>query len=142
MPTYLERYTNGEWAEVWADLVALGAKVSQKRVLPDAEAVADETMRRARHNLEVLIPRLAEAGYSFMDPILANKLRFVNEFLANPKPDSSVLRRLERRVKLGLEPASVLDRPVSESEIARKREKKAELEAEWRNEMALYMDWT
>ncbi len=37
---------------------------------------------------------------------------------------------MERRVKLGLEPASALDRPVPESEIARKLEKKAELEAE------------
>jgi hypothetical protein len=137
MPTYLERYTNGDCAEVWADLVALGTKISQKSVLPDAEAVANETMRRARHNLEILIPRLAQAGYSFMDPILASELKFVNEFLANPKTDSSVLRRLERRVKLGLEPASVLDRPVSESAIARKREKKAELEAEVKRMRAL-----
>jgi len=48
-----------------------------------------------------------------------------------------VTRRLERRVKLGLEPASVLDRPVTESEIARKREKKAELEAELKRMRAL-----
>ena len=131
MPTYLERYLNGECVEVWADLVRLGAKVRQKSVLPDVEAVASETMNRARHNLEILTPRLAAAGYRFADPILENKLELVNEFLAAPKWDSSVTRRLERRVKLGLEPASVLDRPVPESEIARKREKKAELEAEF-----------
>ncbi len=130
MPTCLERYLNGKCVEVWADLVRLGDEVRRKSVLLDAEAVANETMRRTRHNLEILILRLAARGYSFTDPILENKLELVNEFLAAPKRDSSVTRRLERRVKLGLEPASALDRPVPESEIARKLEKKAELEAE------------
>lgn len=137
MSTYLERYLNDEYAEVWADLIGLGDEVRQKSALLDAETVANETMRRARHNLEILLPRLAATGYLFTDPILENKLELVNEFLAAPKWDSSVTRRLERRVKLGLEPASVLDRPVPESEIARKREKKAELEAELKRMRAL-----
>lgn len=137
MPTYLERYTKGECVEVWADLVRLGAKVRQKPVLPDAEGVASETMRRARHNLEILIPRLAEAGYRFTDPILERQLEAVNNFLAAPKWGASVIQRLERRVKLGLEPASLLDRPVPESEIARKRERKVELEAELKRMRAL-----
>src|ERR1700685_3391632 len=94
-------------------------------------------MRRARHNLEIWIPRLAATRYRFMNPILENKLELVNEFLAAPKWDSSVIGRLERRVKLGLEPASVLDRPLPESQLVRKREKKAELEAELKRMSAI-----
>ena len=65
MSTYLERYLNDEYAEVWADLIGLGDEVRQKSVLLDAETVANETMRRARHNLEILLPRLAATGYRF-----------------------------------------------------------------------------
>jgi len=46
--SYLERYTNGEYEQVWDDLLALGAKVREGQVYPDALAVARETMRRVR----------------------------------------------------------------------------------------------
>ena len=51
----LERYQNGEQREVWRDLVALGERVRDAEVFPDAQAVASETMRRARHNVESII---------------------------------------------------------------------------------------
>ncbi|WIG60783.1 MAG: hypothetical protein OJF49_003531 [Ktedonobacterales bacterium] len=65
MTTYLERYLAGERERVWAELLALGARVRDEPVYSDALAVARETMRRARHNIEVLIPRLEEIGYYF-----------------------------------------------------------------------------
>jgi hypothetical protein len=63
--TYLERYLAGEYEQVWAELEALGAAVREEPLSSDALAVARETMRRVRENLEVLIPRLVKAGYQF-----------------------------------------------------------------------------
>ncbi|HEX8996351.1 MAG TPA: hypothetical protein VF812_10000 [Ktedonobacterales bacterium] len=62
---YLERYLAGEYEPVWAELEALGAAVRDEPVYRDALAVARETMRRVRENLEALIPRLVKAGYQF-----------------------------------------------------------------------------
>jgi hypothetical protein len=63
--TYLERYLAGGYEQVWAELEALGAAVREEPLYSDALAVARETMRRVRENLEVLIPRLVKAGYQF-----------------------------------------------------------------------------
>ena len=63
--TYVERYTKGEHEQVWDDLLALGAAVREKQVYPDALAVARETMRRVRQNIEVLINRLVQIGFIF-----------------------------------------------------------------------------
>lgn len=65
MASYLERYLNGEHEQVWAELQALGEGVRAEPVYEDALAVARETMRRARHNVEMLIPRLVAVGYQF-----------------------------------------------------------------------------
>ena len=66
MPTFLDRYQAGGQVAVWRDLTALGEEVRHKKYLADAEAVAQETMRRARHNVETLIQRLDAAGYRFL----------------------------------------------------------------------------
>jgi hypothetical protein len=65
MPTYLDRYLAGEHEQVWDELMALGAAVREEPVYSDALAVARETMRRSRSNIETLIPRLDQAGYVF-----------------------------------------------------------------------------
>ncbi len=65
MPTYLERYQNGEHEQVWAELTALGEQVRQEHILPDALAVARETMSRVRENCERIISRLQSIGYEF-----------------------------------------------------------------------------
>jgi hypothetical protein len=62
---YLERYLSGEHEQVWAELVALGDAVRVEPLYSDALAVARETMRRVRWNIETLIPRLTAAGYQF-----------------------------------------------------------------------------
>src|SRR5271168_744593 len=69
MPTFLERYLNGQHVEVWNDLIALGDEVRKEPVFTDAQAVADETMRRARRNLEILIPRLYETARHHDDAV-------------------------------------------------------------------------
>jgi len=65
MAAYLDCYLQGEHEEVWAELVALGAAVREEPLYSDAWAVASETLRRVRHNIELLIPRLEALGYQF-----------------------------------------------------------------------------
>jgi hypothetical protein len=61
----LRRYLAGEHEAVWAEMVALGGRVHEAPFAEDAWAVARETMRRARHNVELLVRRLDELGYGF-----------------------------------------------------------------------------
>lgn len=63
--TFLERYLKGEHEQVWAELHALGKHARDEPLFTDALSVARETMRRARHNIEVLVPRLQSLGYIF-----------------------------------------------------------------------------
>jgi hypothetical protein len=69
MTTLLERYQAGDHIAVWNELTALGEGVRDQRYLADAAAVASETMRRARHNVELLIHRLDARGYRFLDTV-------------------------------------------------------------------------
>jgi hypothetical protein len=65
MRSFLERYEGGEHEPVWTELVALGDAVREEPLYTDALAVAHATMRRARRNIELLIPRLVAIGYQF-----------------------------------------------------------------------------
>lgn len=65
MASYVERYQAGEHQKVWNELTALGSRVFGEGVHADAMHVARETMRRARHNIELLIERLHARGYQF-----------------------------------------------------------------------------
>lgn len=66
MAGFLDRYLSGQCIVVWRELTSLGEEVRHKQYAADASAVAHETMRRARHNVEVLITRLDAVGYRFM----------------------------------------------------------------------------
>lgn len=68
MSGYLERYLAGEYVQVWQELVALGDGVRQDPIYSDARAVAQETMRRARYNIDLLVVRLKKMGFDFHDP--------------------------------------------------------------------------
>ena len=68
MPTLLERYMGGEHRLVWAELLSYGAKVRQEPLLSEAQAVAQETMKRIAQNILVLVPRLHVLGYRFTQP--------------------------------------------------------------------------
>lgn len=63
--TLLARYQNGEYEAVWRDLVALGPTVHEAPWKEPAWAVARETMRRARHNVDLLFTRLKQLNYEF-----------------------------------------------------------------------------
>jgi len=63
--TLLHRYEAGACESVWAELTALGPAVREPQYFDEAWAVARETMRRARHNLTLIVPRLDALGYRF-----------------------------------------------------------------------------
>lgn len=65
MSSLLELYCAGNEIRVWAELVAMGVEVREEAFYSDASAVARETMRRARYNIELLIDRLRSLGYQF-----------------------------------------------------------------------------
>jgi hypothetical protein len=66
MPSLLARYRAGEHVVVWAEL---GTGPLPIKALAGAEAVARETMRRVRRNIELLIERLLAEGYPFAHPL-------------------------------------------------------------------------
>lgn len=65
MTNFRERFLGGECEQVWNDLVGLKEQVREEPFYSEAIAVARETMRRTRRNIEVLIPRLERVGYTF-----------------------------------------------------------------------------
>ena len=66
--SYLTRYLAGEHEAVWRELAAMGDGVRDPAVLDDARAVARETMRRVRRNVETVVARLRAMGYRFAEP--------------------------------------------------------------------------
>lgn len=112
MTTFLERYLAGSYREVWTELTALGASVRQEPVASDALAVARETMRRTRRNIEQLIERLRALGYQFGYEWWDPDAQFMLEvdppppIYAPPQSDARVqLAALE--VRVGLIPLSL-----------------------------------
>src|SRR5579863_4643127 len=83
MATFLERYQAGERAAVWDELMALGEGVRREAYYADAVAVATETMRRARHNVELLIQRLDERGYRFRNEVSSAEDRLSRLYVVN-----------------------------------------------------------
>jgi hypothetical protein len=88
--SYLERYLASEHEQVWAELVALGEAVRDEPVYSDALAVARETMRRVRWNIETLIPCLIAIGYQFgygwVQPFVRERL--LKPYSINFDPDT------------------------------------------------------
>jgi len=65
LANFIVRYLQGEYQEVWDELLLQGSSVKQEPLFSDAMAVARETMRRVKQNIEILIPRLVSIGYRF-----------------------------------------------------------------------------
>jgi hypothetical protein len=63
-----QRYAAGEHEAVWDEMVALGPRIREAPFAAPAEAVAQETMRRARRAIGMLLPRLVAEGYRFGQP--------------------------------------------------------------------------
>jgi hypothetical protein len=133
MPTYIDRYLAGDRVEVWDELMALGEAVRRKPVRADAIAVAEETMRRARHNIEALITRLSGMGYRFAAPAIERELEKIDKQITEPKFNSYVLLQLQKAVAEGKMPASVLnpkEHPAFKERLATLQREKTALEAE------------
>lgn len=64
LPHY-ERYLKGECVVVWEELVDIGDGIRTSPDLPDALAVAYETMMRVERNVRTIIERLRGFGYRF-----------------------------------------------------------------------------
>jgi hypothetical protein len=82
MATLLERYRNGECEGVWSDLERLGPAVRDEPHFDDAGAVAEETMKRVRHNAELLVERLKTLGYQFISErgeLLQNTVQMMSD---------------------------------------------------------------
>lgn len=68
MSSRFQRYLSGEHQAVWDELMALGPAVHEDALLTEAEAIARETMDRARRNIEILIDDLPSTGWVFKFP--------------------------------------------------------------------------
>jgi hypothetical protein len=91
--TYFERYKNGQLAEVWDELAALGEAVRDPAIAADAMSVAHLTMERVATNIERLIARLASHGYEF--GFYLGQARSFRSTAALVRPDANVRRDLE-----------------------------------------------
>jgi hypothetical protein len=65
MSNRYDRYLQGAYQEVYDELLAMQEQVFDEPIYAEALAVAREMMRRVRHNVELLIPRLEEMDYDF-----------------------------------------------------------------------------
>ena len=92
---FLERYQRGERREVWSELVALGSDVRGSTCLKNASAVAAETMKRARQNVEAIIRKLTQLGYQFAGA--AANIRRQMEMEARDR--AARLESLQRRIE-------------------------------------------
>jgi hypothetical protein len=66
--SFLTRYRAGASIQVWRELLVLGAQVQAPAFIEDAYAVALETMRGVRQNVEAVHERLQQLGYEFWVP--------------------------------------------------------------------------
>jgi hypothetical protein len=65
MTGLLDCYLSGHYRAVWQELVHLGTAVRDHANYQPARAVGTETMKRARHNVELIITKLEKLGYRF-----------------------------------------------------------------------------
>jgi hypothetical protein len=111
MASYLERYLSGERQQVWDELLARGEQVRAEPLLSDARAVAHETMKRVKANIEVLVTRLLSIGYSFSyqsDPAKTNGSWWGDSYPIYEPPLADVERRLNQlEEKIGPMPRSL-----------------------------------
>lgn len=66
--SYLERYKQGEYTHIWQELYTFGDSLVASSKRNDAIAVAEETMKRVKHNIEILHQRLLDFDYRFVEP--------------------------------------------------------------------------
>lgn len=65
MQSLYDLYQTGYHQKVYEELLSLQESVYESNMYVDALAVTREIMRRVRHNIEQLVVRLNQVGYSF-----------------------------------------------------------------------------
>jgi len=88
--TYVSQYQLGRYSDTWTTLIALGARVQDQDIRGDATAVARETMKRVRHNVEIIYQRLQDIGYQFRVPARA--------FVPPSEDTGAIIDAIERRI--------------------------------------------
>ena len=104
---YLERYRNGEFEQVWNEMLALGPAVRQEPHYSQAQAVAAETMRRVRRNCERLIDRLRAMEYVFGTYSDGTRRDYPAEPFSPPS-ETMQADRAELEMEAGLLPLSLV----------------------------------
>ena len=138
----LRRYLAGEHEAVWAEMMALGPRVREAPCADDAWAVARETMRRARHNVELIIRRLDQIGYQFWNGQQGKpgpqplRMMMGGQMIEYPSIEAMVERALKRDLSqipagMGRPAEAVRDRLAKLSQVAlpllkQQRERQAE----------------
>jgi hypothetical protein len=91
MGRWLDRYQAGDRIIVWSEIASAGSTIRDTADWEDAEAVARETMNRARSNVELLAESLPTTGFAFERP---------PDHVVNPprQDDIAELDRFEREV--------------------------------------------
>lgn len=112
----LERYRDGDREAVWRELTALGAAVRNPLYFPDAAAVAAETMKRARHNVESIITKLESLGYEFTteEPDLPKQVMFGGGVMDMNDMMGQARQLMERYNKPGVEPRNAGEQAMSQ----------------------------
>ncbi|MDM9382508.1 hypothetical protein QUB80_17550 [Chlorogloeopsis sp. ULAP01] len=83
--SFFSRYLTGDRKNVWDELQALG-EIVEEPLRSDALAVARETMRRVKINLELIVHRLKKLGFQFLEsdgafvPVQFHTLQFLDDF--------------------------------------------------------------
>jgi hypothetical protein len=89
---WIDRYLEGDRVRVWAEMTGMGPSI-RSTDWEDAVAVARETMRRARANVEALVEQLPIAGFEF-ENVPARLFR------PSPRAAPQELDRLEAQIGL------------------------------------------
>lgn len=99
MPGLLERYKGGEHEQVWSELLALGPAVREEPLYAEALAVAQETMWRAKRNVEILIDHLTSIRYRFGEYPDGSRVPYYEGPLVRPSGETlKQISKLEARV--------------------------------------------
>ena len=99
--TFYDSYFAGAHEDVWKRLGLLRTTNLSEGQLDDIKAVAIETMRRARANIEIIIGRLRSMNYRFTCEVVSRDLGFLNDINASANtwqphspPDDEAVQRL------------------------------------------------
>src|SRR6266498_4052430 len=87
MSHYITRYLAGETQQVWDEISQLNYPNLSSGVQTDIQSVCEETIRRVRHNAEMLISALASIGFEFGLYPDGEKLHAFSVPLEEPAPD-------------------------------------------------------